>query len=45
MERKTEENYIKTGEKALKNSPYWVINSKLSRGSSNRWAGLAPPAI
>ena len=30
-ERKTEENYINNGEKGLKNSSFWVINSKKSR--------------
>ena len=26
-ERKTDENYIKNGEKGLKNASFWVINS------------------
>ena len=33
---KTEENYIKNGEKGLKNASFWVINSKYFRGEGKR---------
>ena len=40
-EIKREENYMKKGEKGLKNASFWVINSKNFRGGV---FGFAPPA-
>ena len=37
-ERIKEENYIKKGEKSLKNASFWAINSKT-------FAGKTPPQI
>ena len=35
--RKKEENYIKKGEKGLKNASYWAINSKKFAGWSSEY--------
>ena len=40
-ERKTEENYIKTTGKGLKNASFWVINSKTFRPARRNLSGLA----
>ena len=49
-ERKKEGNYIKKGEKGLKNAPFWAINSKKFAGPGGLPpahplpSGSAPPA-
>ena len=41
-ERKTDENYIKTGGgKGLKNAPFWCVNSK----NVHVWSSKPPPCI